>query len=107
MSRQIHPSADDLLRYADGELRGWPGRKVRAHLKNCWDCRAELQEIEKTIAACVGYRKRVLERLLPPPPAPWNDIYAQFAKMDAPAGPDFLQSRNRHRPWNLKWAAVA
>src|SRR5262249_3027911 len=44
---------------------------------------AALKELQDTIGDCVNYRKDVLARHLPPPPAPWRDIYAGFAEIDA------------------------
>jgi hypothetical protein len=109
MATPRHPDHDDLLRYADGELRGLAARRIRKHLEACWQCRADLQDIENAITGCVDYRKNVLQRLLPPPPAPWSDIYAGFAKMDA-TEPDFLQEGSRPQRVGhpmLRWAAVA
>jgi len=53
------------------------------HLEACWECRAELEDLQNTVSECVRYRKNVLARHLPPPPAPWADIYRGFAKIDA------------------------
>src|SRR5262249_47299438 len=47
------------------------------------ECRASLEEQQNTISECVRYRKNVLQRHLPPPPAPWVDIYRGFAEVDA------------------------
>ncbi len=44
-----HPEDDQILRFADGELPARAARKIRTHLKACWECRAQLQEIEGTI----------------------------------------------------------
>src|SRR6266567_2705389 len=86
-----HPEDDQILRYADGELPARAARKIRTHLKACWECRALLQEIEGTIGNCVGYRKNVLQSHLPAPPAPWIDIYQGFARIDASPEPVFLR----------------
>ena len=78
-----HPSEEQLLRYSDGELPGRATSQVHTHLKACWQCRTNVEEIEKTVGACVRYRTTVLERHLPAPPAPWTDIYRSFAEIDA------------------------
>lgn len=78
-----HPSEEQLLRYSDGELPGRATGQVHTHLKACWQCRTNLEELEKTVGACVRYRTTVLERHLPAPPAPWTDIYRSFAEIDA------------------------
>jgi len=100
-----HPENEQILRYADGELPARAARKVRAHLNACWECRAQLQEIEETISDCVGYRNQVLKSHLPTPPAPWFDIYQKFTEMDASAEPVFFPSAERgaSRTRGLAW----
>ena len=80
-----HPNEEQLLRYSDGELPGRATSQVHSHLKACWQCRTNLEEIEKTVGATVRYRATVLQRHLPAPPAPWTDIYRSFAEIDATA----------------------
>ena len=74
-----HPSDEQLLHFADGEMTTPQSEAIRGHLKACWQCRNELEEIERTISDCVRYRKVVLDTCLPPPPAPWFDIYPRPA----------------------------
>ncbi len=78
-----HPEEERLLRYADGELPALEIGEIRSHLQACWQCRTELDELQKVVGECVRYRKDMLETCLPPPPAPWGDIRRQFAKVDA------------------------
>ncbi len=84
-----HPADDQLLRFVDGELPDAHSAEILNHLRACWQCRSELGEIERTIGECVRYRKIVLDHCLPPPPAPWFDIYARLAAIDE-------SSRRRH-----------
>jgi hypothetical protein len=77
-----HPPDDQLLRFADGELPDARAGEIRNHLRACWQCRTELEEIERTIGECVRYRNIVLEDCMPPPPAPWFDIYGRLAGID-------------------------
>jgi hypothetical protein len=77
-----HPSDEQLLHFADGEMPAPQSEDIRGHLKACWQCRNELDEIEQTISECVRYRKIVLDTCLPPPPAPWFDIYPRLARID-------------------------
>jgi len=77
-----HPSDQQLLHFADGEMTAPQSEDIRGHLKACWQCRNELEEIEQTISECVRYRKIVLDTCLPPPPAPWFDIYPHLARID-------------------------
>ncbi len=76
-----HPAGEQLLLFADGELAARESDDIRSHLKACWQCRNELEEIERTIGQCVRYRK-VLDSCLPSPPAPWFDIYPRLARID-------------------------
>src|SRR6186713_390410 len=78
-----HPDEEQLLRYADGESPVREANRTRQHLKDCWQCRAALEELQDTVKDCVRYRRDVLARHLPPPPAPWSDIYRGFAEIDA------------------------
>jgi len=77
-----HPSGEQLLHFADGEMTSPQSEEIRGHLKACWECRNELEEIEQTVGACVRYRKVVLEACLPAPPKPWFDIYPRLAEID-------------------------
>ena len=78
-----HPESEELLRYVDGESPSRAAGEIRAHLETCWECRVELEELQNTVGECVRYRKNTLGRHLPPPPAPWTDIYRGFAEIDA------------------------
>jgi hypothetical protein len=69
-----HPEEGLLLRYVDGELPGRKACQVRSHLEACWQCRAQMEELESAIGECVRYRKNVLIPSLPPPPEPWRSL---------------------------------
>jgi hypothetical protein len=84
-----HPTDEQLLHFADGELAAPASEDIRGHLKACWQCRHELEEIEQTISECVRYRNVVLDTCLPSPPQPWFDIYPRLARIDE------LQTRQR------------
>ncbi len=107
-----HPEDEQLLRYADGELPARSTGEVRSHLEACWQCRAQLEELHETVTQCVGYRKNVLQRHLPPPPAPWTDIYQRFAEVDATlARPSLLDRAARVLGWPVenprRWVPIA
>ena len=76
-----HPEDGLLLRYLDGELPGRKARQVRTHLETCWQCRAQVDELEATIGECVRYRQNVRAPSLPPPPEPWRSL--DFARADS------------------------
>src|SRR5260370_42637690 len=65
-----HPEDGLLLRYLDGELPGRKARQIRTHLVACWQCGAQVEELQGVIGECVRYRKNVLAPGLPPPPEP-------------------------------------
>lgn len=95
-----HLDEGELLRFADGELSPRQARRVRTHLARCWQCRTSLAEIERTIRGCVEYRRTVLERCVPEPPAPWCDIRRRLAA---------LETRGEGRAWpsRLRWMFAA
>jgi hypothetical protein len=93
-----HPDEGLLLRYADGELSARQAKRVQSHLEACWECRACLSELQRSIEECVGYRKAVLQACLPEPPVRWADIYGRLA-----AAEESLAAR----PWRRQlWEAV-
>ena len=47
---EFHPSDQELILMADGELPTRDTGQVRAHLAACWHCRSRMAEIEGTIA---------------------------------------------------------
>lgn len=91
-----HPSDEQLLHFADGEMTASESEDIRGHLKACWECRNELEEIEQTIGECVRYRKIILDTCLPSPPEPWFDIYPRLVRID--------ESQRRHRL--MSWLLV-
>ena len=48
-----HPEEGLLLRYLDGELPSRKTRQVELHLKACWQCRTEVEELQGVIGDCV------------------------------------------------------
>ncbi len=106
-----HPEQSLLLRYIDGELPGRKSRQVERHVEACWDCRAEVEELKKTVAECVRYRKEFLAEAMPDAPQTWGDIYSAFARIDrnqqdTPQRAGLLQIvRGTGFPW--RWAVGA
>jgi hypothetical protein len=79
-----HPESDLLLQFLDGELPRRKARQVRLHVEACWQCRAELDELQKVVAECVRYRGSVAAAV-PPPPKAWADLSREFNRLDATA----------------------
>jgi hypothetical protein len=61
----LHISDVDLLLEADGELSRRRGGQIRAHLAECWSCRARRVELEDTIAHFVRAHEASLDGELP------------------------------------------
>jgi hypothetical protein len=102
-----HPDDGQLLRYLDGELPGRKARQVRSHLLACWQCRAELEELESAVSDCVRYGKSVAA-CLPPPPAPWQDLSRGFDRVDARMERGSLVARmvRALTPPAVRWTAM-
>jgi hypothetical protein len=103
-----HLNEEQLLRYADGELAPREANQARAHLEACWQCRVEFEELQKTIAECVRYRKDI-QQFLPQPPSPWADIYPRFGEIDRSLDrPTLFQKAAQWFSWSMvpKWAPV-
>ena len=96
-SLTLHPEEEQLLRYLDGELPVQASGEVRSHLEACWQCRAALEELQNVVSQCVHYRKNVLQRHLPTPPAPWVDIYRKFDQTANSIKTVFIESYMRTR----------
>jgi len=77
----MHPSDQDLLLVADGEVPERRTAEVRDHLKVCWQCRARMAEIEATIADLVRTLASDAEPNLPPAPGPRAALEARLAEL--------------------------
>jgi hypothetical protein len=95
LNENIHPSDQELLLCADGELSRRRAAQIREHLAACWDCRARMAEFERSI---VGFVKihRSLDAQLPPPDKTRARLESQLAA--ARSNPE-RQSR-----WRLQFA---
>jgi hypothetical protein len=100
-----HPEGDLLLRFLDGELPRRKARQVRLHVEACWQCRAELDELQKSVAECVRYRGDLADAV-PPPPTPWVDLSRDFARMDDAAASCSLFRRRTAFRWALLGAGA-
>jgi hypothetical protein len=82
MSNKIfHPSDQDLLLAADGELPRRLASKIRDHLAACWDCRTRMAEIEGTISDFVRAHHQDLDPMLPPVAGSRALLKAQLAEL--------------------------
>lgn len=46
-----HPGKAVLLAWAEGELPWWRSRMVRRHVRSCWQCKAQINELEALVCA--------------------------------------------------------
>jgi hypothetical protein len=81
LSEDPHPSEQELLLAADGELPNRRTTQVHAHLAACWDCRARMAEIEGTIADFARAYRETLNPQLPPIAGPRALLKAQLAEL--------------------------
>jgi hypothetical protein len=95
-----HPEKELLLPYLDGELSRRQAWRVRRHVEACWECRSELEELQKMVGECVRYRRQLEGGAWPQPPHPWRDLSPEFVRIDAAA------RSSARRPF-LRWAALA
>src|SRR5215472_864397 len=64
--RDTHPTDQDLILAADGELPTHSVERLRKHLAGCWECRVRAQELEVAISEFVHLHRCNLDPLLPP-----------------------------------------
>jgi anti-sigma factor RsiW len=77
-----HPEDDQLLAYSDGELKGLAATRLRKHLKDCWRCRTQLEDLQAAVTGFMRYKEHVLEAQLPEPPASWRNLKVEFERID-------------------------
>lgn len=52
-----HPDSESLIAHLDGELRARAERRLAAHLRSCWQCRARLDEMETQVRVLARARE--------------------------------------------------
>jgi hypothetical protein len=70
LPRFCREARSQLPAVASGELTGWPLHVVRAHLRRCTDCSAELTRQEKLTGALSALRDAPID----PPPGLLDDL---------------------------------
>jgi hypothetical protein len=80
-SWRSHPDEGQLLRFCDGELTARETSRIEDHIRRCWDCRTHIDEVRGMIGDYVRYRKDVLRRVVPDPPAPWATLSNEFRRL--------------------------
>jgi hypothetical protein len=82
----LHPSDQDLLLWADGELSSQRADGIGRHLSACWMCRARMAELERAIGDFVRLYHSELDAKLPPIAGPRALLRARIAE-HAPSAP--------------------
>jgi hypothetical protein len=79
--QNIHPSDQELLMRADGELTRRRATQIDAHFAACWSCRARKAELEAKIADFVRVRRESVDPLIPPSAVARARLVRQVAEM--------------------------
>lgn len=97
LNKTSHPSDQELLLAADGEIPRRLAAKIRDHLAACWDCRTRMAEIEGTISDFVRAHHQDLDPTLPP-------VAGSRALLKAQLAEQAKQSRlEKAAPWRLRF----
>jgi anti-sigma factor RsiW len=83
MREDIHPSREELLLCADGELPSREVASVRKHLSACWQCRTLMGEIELSIAEFTQ-SYRIGDASIPPIEGPKALLKARLSEARPP-----------------------
>jgi hypothetical protein len=97
--KNFHPSDEQLLQYADGELGRFHAARVQTHLAACWDCRARAAKLERAIVDFVEVHHQSFDPQLPPPAGARASLKAQAAEV--------AQNLPSKSWWNLRFSGLA
>src|SRR6516225_6075721 len=100
--RDTHPTDQDLILAADGELSARRVERLRKHLARCWECRVRAQELEGAISEFVHLHRRNLDPLLPPAAARRALLKARLDELASDPSSWGLQPL-----WRLRFMAIA
>jgi hypothetical protein len=82
-----HPSDEQLLLEAEGELPPIAAKEVRAHLEGCWRCRARRQGLENAVVDYIHMHDRPTEAALPAAELSRATLQTRLAELsDIPVG---------------------
>ena len=91
LNENLHPSDQDLLQLADGELPAHRATQIREHLAACWNCRTRMAEIEQTIGEFMRMHRQTLDPQLPPIAGPRALLKARLVELTRSAHSDRRQ----------------
>ena len=96
--RDSHPSDQELLQAADGELSEKRTKAIEAHLTACWPCRARAREFEDTITSYLRAHYQTHDRLCSSDGESRALLRSRIAGLDA---------RSPGRQWIFQVASVS
>ena len=79
LTKNLHPSDQDLLLLSDGELPARRAARIRRHLASCWSCRTRTAKIEATIREFMKVYSQAPESHFPPIDGPRALLKARLA----------------------------
>ncbi len=91
-----HLSDQQLILDVDGELSHRDENMVRAHLHECWKCRARRQELENAIVDFVRIHQQDPEAEIPPAAGPRALLRARIAQLSA-----------KESNWRSEWVTIS
>jgi hypothetical protein len=102
-----HPTDEQLLLDAEGELPASAAKQVRAHVDICWRCRARRQGLENAVIDFIHMHDRVGETGLPPADLPRASLTARLSELShTPIGRTETGPAQRDA-WRTVAAAIA
>ena len=90
-----HPSEDELVDYADGQMPRKQAARIRTHIGVCWSCRTKVERIQETISTFVDYLDNAFTPSIESPPQGWRTFEAALSRKVATASKRSLLSHVR------------
>ncbi len=101
-----HPSDQELVMAADGELPSRRAEAVRLHLASCRSCRLRMNNAASAVTDIARLQHREFDAKLPPIAAARARLRARLATLAAESGTSSLDRRRPRHPWTFASAAV-
>jgi len=90
-----HPSEDELVDYADGQMPRKQAARIRTHIGVCWSCRTKVERIQETISTFVDYLDNAFTSSIESPPQGWRTFEAALSRKVATTSKRSLLSHVR------------
>lgn len=103
-TKNEHINDQDLLAFADGELKSAQYAEVGSHLEACWSCRARRTELENAIAGFVKTQRDIFDPSIPPAAGPRALLKLRLGEAVKPEQPHWQFSFTR---WRLAYLSTA